>query len=181
MIARSAQSALNTGDPARRAVAGGAGAPLSKPQIRSLILAALAAHREQARLGLWDAQADGGFDAFRHAAAWESCRIASFKALRQRHYEAVLARLRALAGDERGAARAQRRAAGDDTRRALHALDGECRRLAGAFGGVEGARSYAAALARRIHHGSLAELSARQTWQVLFTLRNRAASKRRQT
>ena len=66
----------------------------------------------------------------------------------------------------------------DEERRALWALDLAEREVAGSFGGREGARRYADALFERIHRTSRIAASAKQTWAVIFTLRNRAKSRR---
>lgn len=45
------------------------------------------------------------------------------------------------------------------------------------FGGRDGVAAYVADLFRSIHGTTMGEASARQVWQVLFTLRARAAAK----
>ncbi len=167
-------------DPAARAVEGAGGAPLTRQQKTRLILAARAAYDAQVLAGLWS-EAEG-FEAFRRAAAFEACGVASLRAMGQRHYNAVRARLLALAGREREAGYAERRACGDDARRALARLERECALAGEVFeDGRAGARRYAEALARRIHGEPAAALSARQVWQVIFTLRNRARAMARKT
>jgi hypothetical protein len=157
--------------PENRAIAGAAGAPLSNEQKRALAAAAGAAWELQVKLGLWTV-ADGDRDAFRHAAAFDACGVASFRAMTQRHYLIVLGYYRELSG--RDGRRLLDRAATDDTRRALAALHRECQVQASAFGGVPQAEAYAAALLRRIHCAEMHSANPRQIWQVLFTLRNRA-------
>jgi hypothetical protein len=75
--------------------------------------------------------------------------------------------------------KAARPAAEDERRRARWALARECRELAADFGGAAGAEAYAAALLERIHKTTADRATAKQCWQVVFTLRNRAAAKRR--
>ena len=53
--------------------------------------------------------------------------------------------------------------------------------MADAFGGREGARRYADALFARIHKTDRYAATAKQTWAVIFTLRNRAAKIRSKT
>jgi hypothetical protein len=162
-----------------RAAAGAAGAALTTDQVRRLILAALAAHREQRRCGLAE---DGDFDAFRHAAAWEICGVASFRALQQRHYNAVLGRFRALAGDSRGAGRVAARSCGDGERRAMAKLRLECAALADAWGGDSAAAmAYAERCSMAINKSPLAQASERGIWRAMFTLRRRAGQLRRKT
>jgi len=162
--------------PDARAVAGAAGAPLSNEQKRDLAMAAQAAWQVQTRLGLW-APADGDADAFRHAAAFDACGLASFRAMTQRHFLPVLGYFRTLAGGE--ARRLLAHAALDDTRRALAKLQDECAACASEFGDDAGAWAYAQVLLRKIHKATPVTATPRQVWQVLFTLRNRAAAIRR--
>ena len=159
--------------PTARAIAGAAGAPLSKEQKRNLILAANAAYAMQMEHGLWA----GTYDDFRHGAAFDACGVSSFRAMQQRHYLPTLLHYRALAGAD---VQRQRVAlATDDTRRALAKLRQECEEAADCFGGPDESWHYAESLARRIHKTPLASANPKQVWQVLFTLRNRAASIRR--
>ena len=76
----------------------------------------------------------------------------------------------------------ERRAAGkapgrDDADRARWVLREECRELGWAFGGEAGARRYAEALLAKIHKTEWMSATARQLWQVIFTLRNRGRVK----
>lgn len=170
------QTVKRSASPECRAIDGAAGAPLSNEQKRELILAAQSACRVQTDLGLWS-PADGDADAFRHAAAFDACGVASFRAMTQRQFPAALAYFRELAGgDGRGMLA---RAATDDARRALAALKAECDRHQAEFGSAAGAWGYAQVLLRKIHRATPATATPRQVWQVLFTLRNRATAIRR--
>jgi hypothetical protein len=62
----------------------------------------------------------------------------------------------------------------DETRRAIWRLKVECKDLGESFGGEEGAMRYANSLMEKIHKVKLADASAKQVWQVIFTLRSRA-------
>jgi hypothetical protein len=159
-----------TGADDRAIQAQGAGA-LTKEQVRDLILAAQSAWRVQQKLGL----ADETFDVWRKAALHDATGLGSFRAVTQRDYGRALAYFLQLAGKKpevrRAAAKPQ---AVDEAGRARWALDGECRVLAAAFGSEAGARSYAEALLGRIHRTTWHGATAKQLWQVLFTLRSRA-------
>ena len=71
------------------------------------------------------------------------------------------------------------RAADDAGRRARFALERELRAAGDVFGGAEGARRYAEVIAGRQFKAGLDGLTARQAWCLLYTVRNRAAAKRR--
>jgi len=158
------------------AIAGAAGAPLSREQKTRLILASQDAIRMQVKTGLWT-NADGDFEAFRHAAAFDACGVASFRAMQQRHYLPALLHFRALAGQN--VIQSQARLATDDSRRALGQLKLECQRSAECFGGWQGAWAYSGTLFRKIHRCEAATATAKQVWQVIFTLRNRASATRK--
>lgn len=156
------------------AIAGQAGGIVTKDQVRDLILAATAAHKVQAKLGL----AEEPFNVWRKAALHDACGRQSFRDVRQSEYGKVLKYLLLLAGKHP----AQRPAATksksqDEAGRARWALDGECTKLADAFGSENGARIYAETLLGKIHKTTWHGATAKQLWQVLFTLRNRAKKK----
>jgi len=165
-------------DKAVRAQGGG----VVKPnQVKAMILAARRAFKVQSELGLVD---DGvGFDAWRRATLHDVTggdAPESFRTVTQRDYAAVMDYFGELAGDRRAEARRSdtaRRA--DDRERALWALNLEEGEVAGAFGGRGEARKYADALLWKIHKTERSLATPRQIWAVIFTLRNRAASRRR--
>lgn len=165
-----------TNDCTSRAIAGAAGAPLSREQKTRLILASQDAMRMQVKVGLWT-EADGDFETFRHAAAFDACGVGSFRAMQQRHYMPALLHFRSLAGHN--VVQSQARLATDDSRRALGQLKMECQRAADCFGGWQGAWAYASTLFRKIHRCEAATATAKQVWQVIFTLRNRAIAARK--
>jgi hypothetical protein len=143
-----------------------------------MILAARRAYSEQAKAGLVDDGVD--FDAWRRATLHDVVGAAapdSFRAVTQRDYAAVMDYFGRLAGDKRAEARRSDIIA-DEERRALWALNLVEGEVAGMLGGREGARRYADALFRKIHKTDRYGATARQVWAVIFTLRNRANSKR---
>ena len=127
--------------------------------------------------------ADGGFEAFRKGALWDALPgKTSYRMLTQREYEKLLAHLLKLGGASRArhwrehdARIAQREAAGGgDAHRARFALQGQCKRLAGAFpNGEAGAWAYAVELLKGIHRATPETATARELWQTLYTLKSR--------
>jgi len=184
-------------DKAVRAQGGGLVTPL---QIKSLIVTAHRAYDAQAKIGMVDDGVD--FDTWRRATIHDVVGPAasgSFRMVTQRDYAAVMAYFSELAGVERlagGDARQSGREGRDlsrtptttdslreedERRRALWSL-GMAEDIHGAaFGGKEGARRYADAIFTNVHHTDRYGATARQVWAVIFTLRNRAASKRAKT
>ena len=145
------------------AIAGQSNQTLNKEQVRDLILSAQKAYHVQQKLGL----ADEAFDIWRKAALHDAS--AGF-------------------GDSTGMANAGilvclPEEAGEPPRQADEAgsldLDNECQRQAEAFGSYEGARVYAETLLGRIHRTTVTGATAKQLWQVMFTVRNRARAKTR--
>ena len=159
-----------------RAIAGQSSQILTKAQVRDLILTAQTAWRVQRKLGL----ADEPFDAWRKAALHDACGRQSFRDVRQGEYGHVLHTLLTLAGRKptsRPAAVKPPRV--DEATRARWALDQECIKQAEAFGSYPGAKAYADSLLSRIHRATLSSATAKQLWQVLFTLRSRAKARDR--
>ena len=170
----------NAIDKAVRAQGGG----VVKPhQVKAMILAARRAYKVQSDAGLVDDGVD--FDAWRRATLHDIVGAAapdSFRAVTQRDYAAVMDYFGELAGDRPGKPGHQDSARHADERaRALWSLNLEEGAQAGALGGREGARRYADALFKRIHKTDRYAATARQTWAVIFTLRNRAAKIRSKT
>lgn len=164
------------GGATERAIAAQAAYPLTAAQVRDLILAANRAWKEQRRYGL----ADEPFDVWRRAALHDACGRQSFRDVRQGEYGRVRSYLERLAGRKAPARRASGKPqAADEADRARWALERECAAQADAFGGLDGAEAYADALLGCIHKTTRGLATAKQLWQVLFTLRNRAATKRR--
>jgi hypothetical protein len=156
-------------------VASAAAAPVSPDEVQRLIHAARSAWAAQRGLGL----TDDAFDPWRKAALWDAVRRDSFRALGQREYGQALAHFAVLSG-QRAPAAARREAGPEaDRRRAEHVLREACAEVADAFGGTERALTYARALLARIHRADLHTATARQLWQVMYTLRNRGRARLR--
>lgn len=170
-----------------KAVLGAAQALVSKEEIKRLILEAQCAWRMQCQVGLCDEE----FDAWRHAALYDAVRKTSFRAVGQAEFGKALGYFEKLAGREPNTrwghtnhAIAQRESGPEgDRRRAEYKLRETAEQVAGAFGDEpEQALAYACVLLKTIHHTDLPRATAKQIWQVAFTLRNRAAARlRKQT
>ena len=165
-------------DKAVRAQGGG----VVKPhQVKAMILAARRAYKAQSELGLVDDGVD--FDAWRKATLHDVTggdAPESFRTVTQRDYAAVMDYFGELAGDRPGKPGHQdsaRRA--DERERALWALNLVEVEVAGTLGGRGEARKYADALLWKIHKTERSLATPRQIWAVIFTLRSRAASRRR--
>ena len=158
-------------DTTKRTIDGAAAAPLSSEQKQRLARVARQAYDAQSALGL----VDGDFDAWRHAAVWEHLRVAGLRQVTQRGYGTMMRRFLELAGvpcPTRGAA--ARSPDADDIRRARHALETTLSDFAESFGSRAGAVAYAHTLLVKIHKTTVDHATARQLWQTVFTLRNRA-------
>ena len=163
-----------------RAVRAQGGAVVKPHQVKAMIIAAIRAYKAQSKLGLVDDGVD--FNAWRKAALHDIVGAAapsSFRAVTQRDYAAVITYFEGLAGGEAEHSSAIKSA--DEERRALWALNLVEGEVAGTFGGREGARRYADALFGKIHRTSRIAATAKQTWAVIFTLRNRAAKRSGET
>jgi hypothetical protein len=170
-------------DASDKAVAGAGAALIGGDQVRRLILQAQAAWRAQRKAGL----CDESFDEWRHGALYDAVRKTSFRAVGQREFGIALGHFLKLAGGFETRRTAGNRAISGrestdegDRRRALSALRSECDALAGAFGRGQ-TWWYAESLFEKIHKTHSDQATAKQIWQVLFTLRNRASAKRRKT
>lgn len=161
------------------AIEGARSTLLTAEQRQRLAIAARRAYDAQKAVGIVDGET---FDAWRHACVREATGRAGLTALTQRDYGPMMARLIELAGgsprrrDWHAAAKPARR---DDADRARRALKDECAAWAEVFGGVAQADAYATSLLARIHKTDWMGATARQLWQVLFTVRNRARAKDR--
>ena len=164
-----------------RAVRAQGGAVVKPHQVKAMVLAARRAYNVQSDAGLVDDGVD--FDSWRRATLHDVVGAAapdSFRAVTQRDYAAVVEYFGRLAGDKRAEAR-RSDTISDEERRALWALNLVEGEVAGTLGGREGARRYADALFRKIHKTDRYAATAKQTWAVIFTLRNRAAKIRSKT
>ena len=144
---------------------------LNREQVRELILAANDAHKKQTELGLTDQP----FDDWRKQTLWDLVCKASFRMVNQTDFNKALNGFQVLAGKRSvGHLNCSKVKAEDETRRAIWRLKVECKDLGESFGGEEGAMRYANSLMEKIHKVKLADASAKQVWQVIFTLRSRA-------
>lgn len=156
--------------PEDRAIEAQGAGPLTPLQIRTLAVEARRAWEVQRRLGL----APEDFDAWRHAAVQDAAPgRRGLRDLTQADFVHVRDWLKELAGGARPVAKD----GDDDARRARWRLRRTLDALAWAFGGKEEARRYADALFRDIHRTTFEEATARQVWQVVFTVKNRADAK----
>ena len=162
-----------------KAVFGAAASLITKAELKRLILEAQAAWRMQCSLGLCEEE----FEPWRHAALWDAVRKTSFRAVGQKEFGLALAHFEKLAGREPNTnwghvnhAIAQHETSPEgDRRRAEYVLRKTCLEVKDAFNGQEGeALAYALVLLRKIHKTDLTHASAKQIWQVKFTLSNRA-------
>lgn len=166
-------------DASDMAVIGAGSALIGRDQVRRLILRAQSAWRAQCALGL----CDDTFDAWRHGALYDAVRKTSFRAVTQREFGVALGHFIRLSGGSETAYRNDRRIAGressgeGDRRRAMAAIYSACQGAADVLG--SGAHAYALSLLDKIHGVTAEQATARQIWQVIFTIRNRAAAKRR--
>ena len=165
-----------------KAVRAQGGAVVKPHQVKAMVLAARRAYKVQSDAGLVDDGVD--FDSWRRATLHDVVGAAapdSFRAVTQRDYAAVLGYFSELAGNSGKSGDSGKSGIADEQRRAqwsLGLVEGE---TADAFGGREGARRYADALFARIHKTDRYAATAKQTWAVIFTLRNRAAKIRSKT
>jgi hypothetical protein len=162
-----------------KAVLGAAASPVTGVEVKRLILEAQSAWRTQSALGLCDEP----FEAWRHGALYDAVRKTSFRAVGQKEFGLALAHFERLAGKEPDTrwghanhAIAQRESGPEgDRRRAEYMLRKECETVKDAFRGDPGqALAYALTLLRQIHKTDLPRATAKQIWQVKFTLSNRA-------
>jgi len=176
-------------DKAEKCVAGAAAALITGSEIQRLIMAAKRAHQTQVACGM----AEDDFNAWRHSALWDAVQLKSFRDVSQHKLGAALRYFCELSGDDHNERTAwqctnariiRREENGESDRaKALHILKLECQRSADAFGGFAAAEAYATYLLRHTH--KLPEgtewrtAHAKQLWQTMFTLRNRAAAKRK--
>jgi len=144
---------------------------LNREQVRELILEAQKAHRKQTELGLTDQP----FEDWRKQTLWDLICKASFRTVNQTEFNKALNGFMILSGKrEAGHLNCSKSREADETRRAIWRLKEECKELGSSFGGEEGAMRYANSLVEKIHKVKLSDASAKQVWQVIFTLRSRA-------
>lgn len=176
-------------DKSEQAMKGAAAALVDNRQKQILIMAAREAFDAQLRCGM--ETDEGGFDQFRKGLCWDVCHKSSFRLLDQRDYGLVLGELRSLSGSDPATRRQKANArvaksessSDGDRRRALYSLRKKCVELADVYGGVEQAENYSLSLLRKIHKlpagSEWSQATAKQLWQVMFTMINRARSKAR--
>lgn len=150
---------------------------LSHIQKRNIAIAARAAYqawpqREAFEAINSDISRTDCFEAWRHVEQGKTVGIQSLCECTQAHYARVLAHFQSLAGHAASALRTIARDDDNDRRIALFKL----REALSAAGLPE---SYAAAVCRRQYCCELAAASDKQLWRLVYTIRNRAQSKRR--
>lgn len=168
-------------DKSDQAVAGARNAVIGGNEIKWLVMSAKRAHAAQMACGL----ADEDFNAFRRAALYDAVQLTSFRAVSHHRLGEALRYFDELAG--RSTAKVERivrrEANGESDRaKALYCLKLECQRNAEVFGGFAQAEAYATYLLRHTHKlpegNEWRTAHAKQLWQTMFTLRNRAKAKR---
>lgn len=172
-------------DKTEKTIAAAGGGLITAAQTRRLILQAQSAWRAQCAAGLADER--DGFDAWRKGSLWDAVSKSSFRAVTQREYGRALGHFLQLAGRDAEAGRAarlnsaaaRREASGEGDRlRALHAFNAAAEEARSAYGDT--AYWYACSLLQKIHKAPTPDAAtARQLWQTVFTLRSRAAAKRK--
>jgi hypothetical protein len=144
---------------------------LSREQVKELILAAQNAWRKQTELGLTDQP----FEDWRKQSLWDLICKSSFRTVNQTEFNKALDGFFILSGKRQpGHLNCSKVKSADETRRAIWRLKEECKEAASAFGGEDGAMRYANSLMEKIHKVKLGDASAKQVWQVIFTLKNRS-------
>jgi len=152
-----------------KAVQGAAEAPLSSEQRRRL--AALCHYA-------WDAlgRPGGDFDAWRHRQTRLCVEQGGLKQCRNEDYSYIRAHMLAILGRKAAAERSRKAAEDNSRRQALHKLRAEC----DACRFLEHPRRYVIAIAKRKFGTERVEtLSAKQIWQLVFSLRNGENRKKR--
>jgi hypothetical protein len=144
---------------------------LNREQVKELILAAQDAWRKQKELGLTDLP----FEDWRKQTLWDMICKNSFRTVNQTEFNKALDGFFVLSGKRSpGHLRCSKMQTNDEQRRAIWRLKETCKELAESFDGEEGAMRYANSLIEKIHKTKLADATAKQIWQVIFTLKNRA-------
>lgn len=172
-------------NPIDRAMAGAASAPLSAVQKARVAMAASRAWQLEARphydgdayerrdpLALSPGEA---LELWRHEEQAKACGKKHLTACTQADYPALMAHFLRLGGDLVDAGTFEERAALDPRRQAMAKLRdtwGEVRDV------IPNAAAYAGAIARRQFKAGLDDLTAKQLWSLVYTLRNRASARR---
>ncbi len=118
--------------------------------------------------------AEVGAEEWRHAEVVKACGKKGLRCCGQGDYKAVEAHFLELLGEHGAAFAAEVRAATEDRRQAEAVLVREC-----AKAGVK--LAYAEAICQRQFRLGLYDASERQIWCLVYTVRNRAAARRRTT
>jgi len=144
---------------------------LTREQVKEVILAAQNAWRKQTELGLTEMP----FEDWRKQTLWDLICKNSFRTVNQTEFNKALDGFYVLSGKRQpGHLHCSKMQTKDEQRRAIWRLKEECKELADSFGGEEGAMRYANSLVEKIHKVKLCDASAKQVWQVIFTLKARA-------
>jgi hypothetical protein len=149
--------------------------PLSNVQKRDISIAARRAYdawpeREAFEAINSEMSRTACFDAWRHVEAGKAVGIQSLREMTQAHFNRVLAHFEALAGDTAGADRRRARDHDNDRRIALHKLKQACQE-------ADVGLTYAASICRSQYRCALDEATAKQLWNLFYTVRNRGKAK----
>ncbi|WP_448578914.1 hypothetical protein [Thermosphaera sp.] len=172
-----------------RAIAGAAGAALSRKQKFEVVMLARRAWNRRGKpffdpdrfaagdpLALSVAEA---FELWRHEQQQTACGLRHLTAASQREYPLLMAHFHALLGEMEIAERWLMRAACDPRRQARAKLERELERARDTHT-IDRPHDYALAIARRQFGAQdLESLTERQLWSLVFTIRNRIASRLR--
>lgn len=169
-----------------RAVDGAENAPLTREQKRDICRLARRAWEKQGRpfyepsgIAAGDPLALSAAEAcelWRHETTLASVGLKHLTACGQRHFAPIMGLFSGLAGLEKEAGRWRERAAFSSVRAARIKFE---RTLLDCARWLEQPRAYAAAIARRQYGADLEDLSARQLWSLVYTLRNRSRKRAR--
>jgi len=140
----------------------GSSALLSKPQKAAICQLA---HQAAAHQNLCFAST-AGFEEWRREEQVAAVGKPSLRGCTQDDYKPLMAHFLALAGRTGEAYDAQRMSQAEPKQVALHKLNGAC-----AVAGVS--MGYAAAIARNRFKCAIEDLSVKQIWQLVFTVKNR--------
>jgi hypothetical protein len=169
-----------------RAIAGAAGAPLSKDQKKNVVMAAAEAWENEGRphydpdaferrdpLALSPAEA---LELWRHEEQHTACGKKHLTACTQRDYAALMAHFSRLAGRLDTSDAWAERAATNGHRQAMAKLQRTFEEVRSA---IDRPTDYALAIARRqFKVTALEDCTERQLWSLAYTLRNRASARR---
>ena len=169
-----------------KAAGGASGAPLSRKQKMYLCKWARQAWEQAGRPYYDDQDPDipacfrltksQALELWRHEEQVKACGKSNLTTCTQRDYLELRAHWKMLLGDARQAARDAIESSVDERQVALHKLRSEC---ALALDAIDKPMDYAAAIAWRRYRERVENLSPKQVWSLIITIRSRAYAKRR--